>query len=578
MSNTFFEMIHPGLIMIAAGLLIIALPEKVRPYIQVGGPLIAAISLFFMNDQSSLIYNVSRTISIEFIQFDRLAYIFMLAFVIIAVLNAIYSLGVQKKLEAGMSLVYAGTVMGIILAGDCLSLIIFWELSVIPSTYLIYSRHCRKSGRASFRYLLVHAFGGNFMLVGLIIYIFNKGMTITNISNDSNHLYYWFILIGAAVNAAIPPLNSWVSDAYPESTIGGTLFLASYTTKAAIFVLIRFFAGTEGLIWAGAIMAVYAACMAIMENDVRRLLSYHIVSQLGMMVASLGAGGAFGIDGASAHAFTNIMFKGVLFMGVGAIMYATGYSKITDLGGLAKKMPLTAVCFLISSLAIAGLPGLSGFASKALIMEAIHGFTLPALLVTVAGVGTLLSITLKINYYVFFGKSDIDLQVKPIPVSMKIAMILGTIISVLIGVLPNNFYELLAYQSHAHTFAIGHILEYVAIFIGGSIPFCLYLKKMKPHDEYTLDFDWFYRKPFCKAIVSLSKAVHGFFIFCDSKVLKMAQYMGIHLANPYLWTESSHNAKIKSMSFENEDRQIGSIILTGTSVLIIIMIIAYTII
>ena len=297
------------------------------------------------------------------------------------------------------------------------------------------------------------------------------------------------------------------------------------------------------------------------------------------IVSRYRAGGAIGVDASSAHAFTNILFKGVLMMGAGAVIYATGRDKITELGGLAKKMPLTAGCFLISSLAIAGLPGLSGFVSKALIMDSLHeaGYTVPALLLTAGGVGTLLSITLKINWFVFFGPCE-DEKVsevkRSVPWTMNAAMLLGTAATIAIGVMPDKFYALMPYKTMVHPYHMGHVLEYVAIFIGGSIPFFLYLKKMKPHDEITLDFDWFYRKPFNRLILWISKVTEDIFKWFDHRSVTIANYLRLHFGDPTLWTANSKSVRIRNFSFENEDRLIGDIVTIIVTIFVAMLIIS----
>jgi len=575
--ESLMNMLHPGLIMIVFGILVMLLPRPCRRVLGPIAPIAATVAFFHMTPDCSMPYEIASYIKLEFIHLDGLSYAFMLAFCIIAILNGIYGEGVQHRYECGMSLIYAGSVMGVVLAGDCLSLIVFWEISAFASMYVIYAKHDRPSARASFRYILVHGFGGNMLLAGLLIYMFHYGNSLDNIVANYGEPCFWLIAVGVAVNAAMPPFHAWLPDAYPESTATGTVYLSSFTTKAAIYLMIRMFAGLEHLVLIGAIISIYAACMAIMENGIRRLLAYHIISQLGMMIAAIGAGGAIGADAATAHAFTNIMFKGVLMMGAGAVIYATGKSNITELSGMAKKMPITAICFLISSLAIAGLPGLSGFVSKALIMDALHegGYETMAILVTAGGVGTLLSITLKINWFVFFGPSDDADQspvVRKIPMTMNIAMILGTIITVLIGVFPEKFYSLMPNQVIVHPYHLGHVLEYVAIFIGGSIPFFLYLKKMKPHDEITLDFDWFYRKPFNSLIFAISSATNKLFGWFADRVGGAADWLRVHFGDPYLMTENSTNVKIRKFSFENESRTIGDII----SVIVLVLTIMIT--
>ncbi len=558
------NMLHPGIIMIVLGVITTQLPRPCRRPLSIVAPAIAFWAFLQMDESSRLSYELTPYIKLEFIHFDSVAYAFMLVFCIIALLNGIYGEGIQHRHECGMSMVYAGSVMGVILAGDLLSLIVFWEVSAFASMYVVYCKHDMVSERASFRYILVHAFGGNMLLAGVIVYIFHYGNQITNIAGHYDEPFFWLIAIGVAVNAAIPPLHSWLPDAYPESTATGTVYLSSFTTKAAIYLMIRMFLGLEWLIWVGAIVAVYAACMAIMENGIRRLLAYHIISQLGMMIAAIGAGGELGADAACAHAFTNILFKGVLMMGAGAVIYATGRSKITELGGLAKKMPVTAACFLISSLAIAGLPGLSGFVSKALITEAVGatGHETAALLITAGGVGTLLSITLKINWFVFFGPYDDPEASKimtEVPYTMSLAMVLGTVLTILIGVFPQRFYALMPYASVAQPYHLGHVLEYIAIFIGGSIPFFLYLKKMKPHDEITLDFDWFYRIGLNVIVLGASKMAVRLLAWFDKHVAGAAAYLRTHFGDPSLWTEGSTSVKVRNFSFDNESRLIGDI-------------------
>ena len=441
---------------------------------------------------------------------DALSRIFDLIFCIISVIAGIYALGTEKRTEKCASLIYAGSSLGVVLAGDWVSLICFWELMAVASWYLVYGVKNHKAKRASYRYLVLHFLGGNLLLTGGII-LFGQGQMDVSLLTGMESPAFWLIFLGVAINAAIPPFHAWVPDAYPESTVEGTVYMGAFTTKVAIYVLIRCFAGMEVLVLVGGIMAVYAACMAFIENDLRRILSYHIVSQLGMMVAGLGTGLAAGIDGAALQAAFHILYKSVLLMGAGAVVYATGFRKVSDMGGLAKKMPVTAVCFLIASLAIAGMPFLNGFASKALIMESLHDFYGGYWLVKIAGVGTWLSITLKINYFVFFGKSSKNLSCKPIPVYMTIAMMMATLLCIITGVYPYFAYELTPNATMAHPFDMDHILEYLGLFVGATAPFALLIKRMAPHDTINLDTDWFYRRWVPNLLTNLSENVHRLF-------------------------------------------------------------------
>ncbi len=531
--------LHPGLILIAAGILALVLPKAARQVVTLAGAAMALWAVVMLSPESQLNIEFFGGITMELLHVDTLAKAFGLIFGVISLIAGIYAFDKVDRFEKAAELIYAGSSLGVVFAGDWISLICFWEVMAIASWYLVWTGKTHKAKRASYRYLVMHFFGGNMLLAGIVFLCMNGNFDVSALTAD-NGIAYWLVFIGVAVNAAIPPVHTWVADAYPESTPAGTVYMGSFTTKVAIYALIRLFAGTEWLVVVGGLMAVFGACMALIENDLRRLLSYHIVSQLGMMVAGLGTGLAAGIDGAALHAAFNILYKGVLLMAAGAIFVATGKRKITEMGGLAKQMPLTAGCFFVASLAIAGMPFLNGFASKALIMEALHEghFTIGYWLVMIAGVGTWLSITMKINWFVFFGKGaghdhgEHEAQIKKVPLYMSIAMVLGTALCIITGVMPDMFYALMPNQTMAHPFTAEHILEYIGLFIGASIPFVMLLPKMAPHDYLTLDFDWIYRKPLATVVFGLSAGVHKFFCTCESAVNELTDSIKLLLNDP----------------------------------------------
>lgn len=565
---------HPGLIIILLGSLILVLPEKFQKVISFLGAAIGILGCLTLSDSSSLVYSITPIVKLQMLEVDGLAKMFIIIFAIIGVINAVYSLDIQDKWEKGISVIYGGSIISATLAGDVISLIVFWEVAAFSAAYLIYARHTRKSSRAALRYILMHAFGGNMLLVGFLLNISYTGsLDIPKYTQPDGSAAFWFILIGVGVNAVIPPLNSWISDAYPESTIAGTVYMCGYTTKLGVYALIRIFAGTEMLVYVGVFMALYGVLMAFLENDLRRLFSYHIMSQLGYMVTALAIGGEWGIDGAATHAFNNILYKGVLMMCSGAVIMATGKRKITELGGLRKKMPVTAYTFLIASLAIAGMPFLNGFASKGIVMHSVDaaGYELPALLLTITSIGTWLSVALKVNYFVFWGEPRTDFEVKKIPISMKVAMIIGATCCVLIGVAPSLLFNIMPYAIDVHPFEFGHIVEYLILFAGATLVFWIVRVKMLPHDEMSLDFDWFFRKPLAKIVQATSIGLNNLTAFADKKALNLAHFLGARLGNPYIWSKNSKNRFIRSISFENEDHSIGTVIEISVSMFAIIL-------
>ena len=514
--------LHPGFILMASGILMLLLPYRGRIVLGVIAPALAIWSSLQLGAESSLNYAFTPDITLELIKADRLAICFVMIFAIITLIADIYALKTQSKTEKCAMLIYAGSSISVALAGDYISLIAFWEIMAVSSWFIVWSGKQPESRRASYRYLVLHFFGGNMLLAGVIA-LYCNGITQVGALTSDVGPAFWFILIGVGVNAAIVPLHTWVPDAYPEATVEGTIFLGSFTTKVGVYCLIRMFAGTELLLVAGVTMALYGAAMALIENDLRRLLSYHIISQLGYMVVALAAGGALGIDGAAAHAFNNILYKGTLLMCVGAVIKGTGKGKITELGGLYKVMPVTSLCFLLASFAISGIPLFNGFVSKALVMEALTegGHTACYWLMTVASIGTWMSVALKINYFVFFGPGSGEKhQVAPAPWYMNLAMITGAASCIITGVFPELLYRILPYSSSGNPFTLHHIMEYVALFLGSSVVFFGLRKIMAPHDMVSLDFDWFYRKPLAKVVFGISKVLHEFFKGWDVNVMR----------------------------------------------------------
>ncbi len=525
------NLLHPGWILLAGALLLLVLPDKWIKAVMPAAALCALAAVFTLREGGGMFLQLLPQLRIQFLAVDRLSWAFVLIFAIGAVLAGLFACHTKNKFEAAAETAYAGSAMGVVLAGDWITMILFWEVMAIASWLVVISSRTEAASKAGFRYLLMHMLGGNLLLVGIVLKVSGGSFDVTCLT-DSEDAAYWLMLAGTAVNAAIPPLHAWMPDAYPESTFGGTVYLGTYTTKVGIYTLIRLFAGAELLLYFGVVMAWFGALMALLENDLRRLFSYHIISQLGYMVVSLALGTALGIDGAVAHVFGNIVYKGTLFMCAGVIIAATGKRKITEMGGLARSMPVTAVCMAIASLAICGFPLFSGFVSKGLIMNAIAESGRPAveILMLIASVGTLLSVGLKVNYFVFFAKPQTAgaahmaeavhaqtclaeanagaLTVRPelVPRNMRLAMLLGAAGCVVTGVFPQIMQGVTPFLSDGHPYTVDHITQYLELFAAAAIAFVMYLSHMAPHTGITLDADWFYRRPLRLTVEVISTA------------------------------------------------------------------------
>jgi len=429
---------------------------------------------------------------------DRLSRAFGYMFTIISFIGTLYAL--HLKNEDGQhvaAFLAAGGALGAIFAGDLVSLFVFLEIMTIASTYLIWARRTEASYGAGLRYLLVHLFGGLCLLVGIIIRVHQTDSIEFGVIG-LNGLASYLILIGFGINCAFPVLHAWLPDAYPEATITGTVFLGAFTTKVAVYALARAFPGTEVLIWVGAAMTVFPIFYAAIENDLRRVLSYSIINQVGFMVAGIGIGTPLALNGAVAHAFNNILFKALLFMSMGAVMHQTGKSKATDLGGLYKTMPLTTLFCIIGAVSISGFPFFNGFVSKSMIMAAAthQGMGILWLVLLFASAGVLHHAGIKIPYHAFFSH-DSGIRTKEPPLNMILAMGIAAFLCISIGLLPGPLYNILPHPVDYQPYTGAHVLDQFQLLSFAVLAFCLLiLSGLHPVEMRVilLDVDWFYRK------------------------------------------------------------------------------------
>ena len=487
------EWVPPGLILILGAFLIPFLKGRLRQGYMLLLPIIAFISLLNMSEGTGFVTPFLEY-DLIFGKVDKLSMAFGYVFVILTFIGILYALHVKNKGEHFSAILYAGSALGVVFAGDFLTLFIFWELMAFSSVFLIWYGGNKKSYEAGFRYLMVHVFGGLCLLAGIIMRLVNTG-SIEFGPIDFGSPGSYLILIGFMINAAVPPLHAWLSDAYPEATVTGAVFLSAFTTKAAVYVLLRAFSGVEILIWFGAAMAVFGVIYAVLENDIRRLLAYHIISQVGYMVAGVGMGTMLAVNGSVAHAFSHILYKGLLFMGAGAVIHMTGRRKLTELGGLYKTMPLTLGLYMIGAFSISAFPLFSGFVSKSMVVSAAANEHLAViwLMLTLASAGTFLHTGLKLPYFTFFAK-DAGIKAKEPPVNMLLAMGFAAFLNILIGIYPAALYNILPYPVDYVPYTGEHVVWSLQILLFTALGFFMLRSKLGGEPAISLDTDWFYRK------------------------------------------------------------------------------------
>lgn len=502
--------LHPGIILMLMGFIAAIVPKALRRVVLVLGPVLALGAMLTLPVGTDLSTTFMNDYTLHYLYVDKLAYIFGFVFAVIALIGGIYSCHNENRMEALCALGYAGGALGVTFAKDWLTLIFFWESMAVTSVFLVWCNHTPESRKAAFRYILVHMLGGNFLLAGIFMKVSQGDFLVSNLVAGPHDIAFWAIFLGVAVNTAIPPFNGWIADAYPESTLTGGVFMCSFTTKVAVYSLIRIFAGWDILVWVGCFMALNSACFAVMENNMRKLLSHHISSQVGFMVAAIGVGSALALNGAATLAFSNIVYKGLLFMCTGAIIYATGIKRINEIGNVKKKLPLVTLCFFIAALSIGGIPPFFGFVTKPLAIESTAAFSSWAYtLLEVASIGTFLSIPLKMGWFIFLRPEDKGATVeRPVPINMQIAMVLAAGLCIMYGLFPNMIYQYLPYDMPARApYTASGVLMTIEMYGMAMIPFLMYLPKMEPHTAISLDTDWFYRKPFAYLVSLVSHAL-----------------------------------------------------------------------
>jgi len=484
------EWAHPAWPYLAAALLALALPARARPAL-LAAPALAVGLAWALPDGGTL---TARVMGVELVlaRADALARMFAIVFALIGGLAGLYAGGgASRRLHvAGFAATAAGLV--IVLAGDWITLYLGWEALAVASFAIVSDGGTARAWASAYRYLLVHFIGDALLLGGLAWHLAAGGSGLVGALPAGGAAVLF--LVAFAINAAIPPVHAWLTDAYPESSPAGTVFLSAFATKAAVYALARAFPGWEPLVWVGVGMTLYGVVFAVLENDIRRLLGYHIVSQVGYMVAGVGLGTALALNGTAAHAFAHILYKGLLLMGAGAVVHATGRRKLSELGGLAGAMPAVLALYMIGALSISGAPLLNGFVSKSLIVAAAEAEHRPAVvaLLMLASVGTFLSVGLKLPWLAF-GGAGAHAPVRAVPRAMLAAMALTAALCALTGVVPSLLYALLPFPLAYEPYTAAHVLESLQLLAGTALAFVLLQRQLGGESTVTLDTDRVWR-------------------------------------------------------------------------------------
>ncbi len=508
-------------IFIASALILGFLPRgHIRSTILLATPVLAAWHIWNLPvGIFSQVEFVGQTL--DMMRVDKLSRIFGLIFCLAAFLGNLYAWHVRDLIQQLAALLYAGAAIGAVFAGDLITLFFYWEGTALASVFLIWARKTEGSYHTGMRYLIIQITSGVILLAGTALLYRDTG-SITFELMTLGSIGTWLIFLSFGIKCAFPLLHNWLQDSYPAATITGTVILSAFTTKLAVYALARGFAGTELLIYIGAVMTLFPIFFAEIENDLRRVLAYSLNNQLGFMVVGIGVGTEMAINGTASHAFAHILYKALLFMSVGAVMLRTGTSKASELGGLCRTMPRTAIFCLIGAASISAFPLFSGFVTKSLIMDATANQHYPVIwaILVFASAGVLSHSGIKIPYFTFFGH-DSGLRPKEAPIHMQIAMGLTALLCILIGVYPDPLYALLPYEVVYQPYTMGHVIGQLQLLCFALLAFVVLMRSgIHPPEirAVNLDVDWIYRRLIPTFYNIIHVATVRFFTYFDSVI------------------------------------------------------------
>ena len=504
-------------IFIAAALILGLLPKgHIRGIILLITPILAAWQVWNLPVGIYMqVEFVGQTL--DMMRVDKLSRIFGLIFCLAAFLGNLYAWHVRDFIQQIAALLYAGAAIGAVFAGDLITLFFYWEGTALASVFLIWARRTEGSYHTGMRYLIIQITSGVILLAGTAL-LYRETGSITFERMTLSSLGTWLIFLSFGMKCAFPLLHNWLQDSYPAATITGTVILSAFTTKLAVYALARGFAGTELLIYIGAVMTLFPIFFAEIENDLRRVLAYSLNNQLGFMVVGIGVGTEMAINGTASHAFAHILYKALLFMSVGAVMLRTGTSKASELGGLCRTMPRTAIFCLVGAASISAFPLFSGFVTKSLIMDETANQHYPIIwaILVFASAGVLSHSGIKIPYFTFFGH-DSGLRPKEAPIHMQIAMGFTAFLCIFIGIYPDPLYALLPYDVAYKPYTMSHVIGQLQLLCFALLAFVVLMRTgIHPPEirAVNLDVDWIYRRliPTLYIIIH-AKVVNAFLLF-----------------------------------------------------------------
>lgn len=435
------------------------------------------------------------------VRVDQFSLVMVCLFHVAAFIAAVYTLQVRDRLQHAALMLYIAGGIGAVLAGDLISLFIFFEIIGLSGTLLVLAARTPESTSAAVRYLVFQIAAGVTLLAGILVLGTATGdWRFGHIGLDAPG--GWLLLLAFGIKSGFPLLHNWIPDAYPKASTAGLAVLAVVTTKVGVYGLARGFAGEGMLVVVGTAMALWPLFFTLVENDLRRVVAYSMMVQIGLMVTAVGVGSALALDGVALHIVMDVLFKMVLFMALGAVVLRVGTTRGDRLGGLWRGMPLTTICVAVAVAANVALPLTGGFISKKVLLTGIEHSGVPSalwlLLVSTSAMGMLYA-GLRILWQGFLGPvRHAHGEIREAPWPMVAAMLIPVGLLLLTGVFPVVTDALRPHATGYSPLYPAKAADHVQMLVFALLAYALLARAgfglPAPRPAAWLDSDWIYRR------------------------------------------------------------------------------------
>ncbi|MBW2708247.1 MAG: Na+/H+ antiporter subunit D [Deltaproteobacteria bacterium] len=431
---------------------------------------------------------------------DALSLPFIILFAFMTLICTTFSFHVRDKAQHVAALFFMAGAFGSVLAGDYWTLYIFWQGMTVSSSFLIWLNRSPDASKTGFLYMMLLLLSSVLLLAGILLRERVLGNFLFS-SADADLMWHfdWLILGAFAINAAVIPLHAWMTQGIPKATIPGAVFLSIFGIKTAVYAMARCFAGLDLLIILGVCTALYGAVYAIFSNNIRRILAYLLISQVGLMIMGIGMNSKAALNGAIALAYAHTFYMALLLMAMGSVIYATHEELLGRMGNLFRKLPFVAALTLMGILALCAVPFFSGFTGVSLIFEEALKLQTPIpgeFLVPVLALAMILIILggVRLPFFLFRSEStETKESLQPLPGNMLVAMGMAGAFCLLQGIFPEVLNRHLPYPLEERSLTLFK-LAVGFLFPAATLLLFIFLRPLlRPGTNELPDFEWLYR-------------------------------------------------------------------------------------